>query len=414
MNSLFRQQMDLQLLRSEKRRTIILMVIFVAAIGIRLIKLVIAGDNDISQAESFSTIWFFPVSVMLFELCCFLYIKKRIRKSGRRIPLRLQFINTVFEIILPSCVIYLIAREYPGYDILQSPIIYIYFIFIILSTLRLNFLLSFCCGLIASTAYLLFSIGLYDRFTTNDAARCFTLLVAGVAAGMVASQIRNSINLSLKESEKRQKAEHLFGQQISPEIARRMLDEDGRIESRRMYVAIMFIDIRNFTAFAARKAPEEIVQYQNDFFSLIIDVVIRHHGVVNQIMGDGCMISFGAPLPMQNPAKTAALAAREIIHELEVAVEEGKLPETKIGIGIHTGDAVTGNIGTDSRRQYSITGNVVIAASRIEQLNKKFDSQLLVSEEVALSLEGLPLPAELLGTFSLKGMDNLYRIYKLA
>lgn len=414
MNALFRQQMDLQLLRSEKRRTIILMAIFVAAIGIRLIKLVIAGDNDISQAESFSTIWFFPVSVMLFELFCFLYIKKRIRKSGRRIPLRLQFINTVFEIVLPSCIIYLIAKEYPGYDILQSPIIYIYFIFIILSTLRLNFLLSFSCGLIASTAYLLFSIGLYDRFTTNDAARCFTLLVAGVAAGMVASQIRNSINLSLKESEKRQKAEHLFGQQISPEIARRMLDEDGRIESRRMYVAIMFIDIRNFTAFASRKAPEEIVQYQNDFFSLIIEIVIRHHGVVNQIMGDGCMISFGAPLPMQNPAKTAALAAREIIHELEVAVEEGKLPETKIGIGIHTGDAVTGNIGTDSRRQYSITGNVVIAASRIEQLNKKFDSQLLVSEEVAVSLEGLPLPAELLGTFSLKGMDNLYRIYKLA
>lgn len=414
MNKLFEHQLDQQLLRSEKRRTIMLMVIFVAAICIRLIKLAVAGDGDTSQAESFSTIWFFPVSVMLFELFCYLYIRKRIRRSGKRIPLRLQFINTVFEILLPSCIIFLIAKEYPGFDILQSPIIYIYFIFIILSTLRLNFLLSFSCGLIASAAYLLFSVCIYHRFGTNDAARCFTLLAAGIAAGMVASQIRNSINHSLRESEKRQKAEHLFGQQISPEIARRMLDEEGRMESRRMYVAIMFIDIRNFTAFASRKAPEEIVQYQNDFFSLVIGVVIRHHGVVNQILGDGCMISFGAPLPMQNPAKTAALAAREIIHELEVAMEEGKLPETRVGIGIHTGDAVTGNIGTDLRRQYSITGNVVIAASRIEQLNKEFDSQLLVSEEVALSLDGLPLPSELLGTFSLKGMENLYRIYKLA
>jgi adenylate cyclase len=236
--------------------------------------------------------------------------------------------------------------------------------------------------------------------------------MSGIAAGLVARQIRKGIDNSLQEAQRRLRVENLFGQQLSPEIAHKMLQEDGKIESRRMRVAIMFIDIRNFTKFAAGKKPEEIVQYQNAFFSIVINAVSRHHGIVNQFLGDGCMVTFGAPIDLTNPSQHAVDASMTLLKELDAAMEMGDIPITKIGIGIHTGEVVTGNIGTSHRQQYSITGSVVILASRIEQLNKQFDSQLLVSEEVAHSIQGIGF--EHYGSVDLKGWHKPITIYKVA
>jgi adenylate cyclase len=181
-----------------------------------------------------------------------------------------------------------------------------------------------------------------------------------------------------------------------------------------MRVAVMFIDIRNFTQYAAGRSPEEIVQYQNDFFRIVIDTVTRHQGIINQFLGDGCMVTFGAPVKLDNPSKQAVAAAIMLLEELNRLVEHGGLPATRIGIGIHTGEAVTGNIGTAQRRQYSITGSVVILASRIEQLNKQFGSQLLVSEEVIHSIDTGAIAATSFGYIALKGWHKPVGVYKLA
>jgi adenylate cyclase len=255
---------------------------------------------------------------------------------------------------------------------------------------------------------------LYGHFNSNDAARSFILLFSGVAAGLVAKQIKEGINNSLHQAERRHKVENLFGQQISMEIAGKMLESDGKIESKRMTVAVMFIDIRNFTQFAAGRSPEEIVQYQNAFFSIVVNCVARHNGIVNQFLGDGCMVTFGAPVVMNNPGSVAVQAARGILDEVETAMKNNLLIDTRIGIGIHTGEAVTGNIGTEFRQQYSITGNVVIVASRIEQLNKQYDSQILVSEDIVRNIKNKSISAEFMDTVVLKGMHDLFRIYKVA
>ncbi len=274
--------------------------------------------------------------------------------------------------------------------------------------------LSFFCGLLAAVSYCVFSIFLYGHFNTNDGGWTFLLLLSGVASGLVAKQIRSGINNSLHEAEKRHKVENLFGQQISMEMAEKMLENDGIIESKRMEVTVMFIDIRNFTHFAAGKSPEEIVQYQNAFFSIVINTVTKYDGIVNQILGDGCMVTFGAPLPLLNHSQKAVNTALEILHQLETAVRNGNINPTRIGIGIHTGEAVTGNIGTDARQQYSITGNVVIMASRIEQLNKEFQSQLLVSEEVTLSIANFIPETNSYRNISVKGFEKPVTIYKVA
>ena len=411
----FQQQLNEELLRSERKRIIILIVIFSASIGLRLInQFFIKPDEETMRIESFSTIWLFPLVLILFESFSLLNINSRIKANKKRIPLALQYINAGIEICLPSLIILYVAKEYRFYNVLQSPAIFIYFIFIILSTLRLNFTLSFFCGLLASLSYVSFSYFLYDHFNTNDAARAFILLFSGIAAGLVARQIKHGINNSLHEAEKRHKVENLFGQQISSEIAEKMLETDGKIETKRMTVAVMFIDIRNFTKFAAGRSPEEIVHYQNAFFKIVINTVSKHNGIVHQFLGDGCMITFGAPLALKNPAANAVKASLDLLTQLELAASENKLLPTRIGVGIHTGEAVTGNIGTADRQQYSVTGNVVIMASRIEQLNKELQSQVLVSEEVADCIDNAAIKSELHGLVPIKGFDHPIPIYKLA
>lgn len=415
MNLTFQQQLNVELLRSERRRTIIIISIFLFAMGYRIVDtFLFKMDEETQRIQSSCSIWVFPLAIILFELFSLLYITRRLRRNRKKIPMLLQFLNTGFEICLPSFIILSVARQFPLYDVLKSPVLYIYFIFIILSTLRLNFALSFFCGLLASASYVAFRLSLDGQFNSNDAGRALIILLSGVAAGLVANQIKAGINNSVKEAERRHKVENLFGQQISTEVAEKMLENDGMIESKRMMVAIMFIDIRNFSRFAAGLNPEEIVHFQNAFFSIVINTVTKHDGIVNQILGDGCMVTFGAPLPLQNPSQKAFNAALEMLDQLDSAIDKGELVPTRIGIGIHTGEVVTGNIGTDTRQQYSITGSVVIMASRIEQLNKEFHSQMLVSEDVIRAIDCKGITTELYSDISLKGFEEPVSIYKVA
>ena len=146
----------------------------------------------------------------------------------------------------------------------------------------------------------------------------------------------------------------------------------------------------------------------------MIEVVNAHHGIINQFLGDGFMATFGAPVSYGNNSQHAMDAALKIIDKIKVENEKGLNPQTRIGIGLHSGEAVTGNIGTSLRKQYSITGNVVILASRIEQLNKKYHSQLIISEEVYSQAKNLSDNFVSLGAVNVKGREEPISLYKLA
>lgn len=409
----FQHQLNIELLLSERRRTLILITIFVLAIIYRLCNMLVFHTFDDLPKNSFSTALLFPGTIITFELFCFLYITRRLRTTRKKIPTFMQYLNTAIETCLPSVVIFLFARQFPAFNVMQSPAVSIYFVFIILSTLRLNFWLSCFCGVLSSGSFVFLNLYLYDHFDSSDATRAFIIFFCGLSSGLVARQIRRGVSKSLREAEKRQKVENIFGRQLSTEIAEKMLENDGKIESKRMNVAVMFIDIRNFSNFAADKKPEEIVKYQNDFFAIVINTISRFSGIVHQFLGDGCMITFGAPIPLGNPSDNAVRAAITLLKELEQAVQERNLIQTRIGIGIHCGQVVTGNIGTAQRQQYSITGNVVILASRIEQLNKQYASELLVSEDVIDNLDITPASARCHGHVALKGWHKPVAIYQL-
>jgi adenylate cyclase len=176
----------------------------------------------------------------------------------------------------------------------------------------------------------------------------------------------------------------------------------------------MFLDIRNFTSFAEKRSPEEVVRYLESLFEFMIEIVNRHHGVINKFLGDGFMAVFGAPLSEGGDCLNGVAAAREILTRVEEEVASGKVLPTTVGIGLHAGEAVTGSIGSSLRKEYTVIGDVVNLASRIEKLNKQFQSRLLISENVWQSLENNPAEAIPMGNVRVQGREEGIGIYQLA
>ena len=186
------------------------------------------------------------------------------------------------------------------------------------------------------------------------------------------------------------------------------------IASTRSFVCVMFMDIRNFTPLVEHKSPEEIVALQNVVFTQAIDIVNRHHGIINQFLGDGFMATFGAPLTSARDCANALAAARDLVAGVGALANAGRIPAITIGVGLHAGEVVSGNIGSALRQQYSVTGNVVIIASRIEQLNKEFGAQILCSREVLQAAGEDTDDARSLGLVKVKGRDQPIELFRLA
>lgn len=211
-----------------------------------------------------------------------------------------------------------------------------------------------------------------------------------------------------------EKIETLFGQQVSKEVADELLSNNTSEQSKAFDVSVMFLDIRDFTTFADSKAPEEVASFQNIVFSELIAIIRAHKGITTQLLGDGLMAVFGAPVISKSHSQRAVKAGYDILERIENLSAEGKIPPIRLGIGLHAGRVIAGNIGNAFRKQYSLTGNTVIIASRIEQLNKKFESQFLISETIHQKIKDEYENISPLGEACLKGIEDPVNIYKLA
>lgn len=214
--------------------------------------------------------------------------------------------------------------------------------------------------------------------------------------------------------EERRSIVQTFGQFTSPEVVEEILRTGSSTEGSRRHVCVLFMDVRGFSAYAERMQPEVVVEYLRTLFDITIDCVTRHKGIVHQLLGDGLMAIFGAPVSHGRDAQHAVHAAREMLERVREKVGAGDLPPTQLGIGLHAGEVVAGTIGSAVHREYKVTGDVVNVAARLEQLNKRFDSSLLISEAVYDELDPKPDDAVSMGSVSLAGRNEPVHIYKLA
>ncbi len=215
-------------------------------------------------------------------------------------------------------------------------------------------------------------------------------------------------------NEERNRIMGIFGQHVSPEVVNRLLSQDFEQQGEMREVCLMFLDIRNFTAFTEKNQPTEVVEYLNSLFEFMVDCVNRNQGIVNKFLGDGFMAVFGAPIPDERNCHHALKASIEILNELARfnAARGGEV--TRVGIGLHAGSAVTGTIGSAHRKEYTIVGDMVNVAKRIEELNKSLGSRLLVSEEVWNKLVTKPKTSEKVGRVRMKGREAPVLLYKVA
>jgi adenylate cyclase len=353
-----------------------------------------------------------------------LVIKNRMKK-GKKLPYFLRYVNAFFEVSIPTFSLLILSIHIEPVAALVSPMLLLYFFIIIISSLELDPRLSFFTGAVAAAEYILISflyIGNTEHHTKIAVldlpaayiARGGILLVSGILAGIVSIQIRKKIFRAFQAVEERNELEKSFGQQVSKEIVDEILKNKMKIENKTSEVCIMFLDIRDFSKYCEGKTPNEINEYQNSTLGFMIEIVNEHGGIVNQILGDGFMATFGAPIKKNTYCKDAVEASLEIISSLKKKNDNKEIPLTKVGIGLHAGEVVTGNVGTANRKQYSVTGNTVILAARLEQMNKEIGTSLLVSKDAIEKSELDKSSFQSLGDKTLKGFSKQVEVYKLA
>lgn len=190
----------------------------------------------------------------------------------------------------------------------------------------------------------------------------------------------SKMTLGLQE---RDKLKTTFSKFHSKEVAQKILSGEIKLGGERKIATIFFSDIRNFTAMSETMSPDEVVNMLNEYMTEMVNIIYKHHGVVDKYVGDAIMALWGVPNPgSQDPfdAVTAALEMRRALKDLNQKRSARNQPELRIGMGIHTGEVLAGNIGSDQRLEYTVIGDSVNQASRIESANKDFGSDILISD----------------------------------
>jgi len=213
---------------------------------------------------------------------------------------------------------------------------------------------------------------------------------------------------------KEEKVRHIFQKFVPQELIDRFFQNpEAMLVGENRELAILFSDIRSFTTISESMRPDDLVNSLNRYFSSMVDIIMRRNGVIDKYIGDAIMAFFGAPVRHDDDAVSSVLAALEMtesLDEFNAKQRAAGKPEFKIGIGINYGIVTVGNIGCDKKMDYTVIGDMVNLASRIEGLTKPYKQPLIFSEFLYEKVKGA-FPCRLLDTVAVKGKTKGVRIY---
>lgn len=220
--------------------------------------------------------------------------------------------------------------------------------------------------------------------------------------------LRARVNASLEKKRLRDEQRKLFRTFATKEVADELLKSGFSLGGKYVDASVMFADIRSYTSYSEREDPAEIIELLNNYFALMFDAIIGHHGMVNQMVGDGLMAIFGAPIHRDDHCADAVRAAQEMVSLLAGFNQEQALrnkTQIQIGIGIATGRMIAGYAGTQHRATYTCIGDTVNLAKRIEDHTKAVQRPILIDQ---YTREKLPedIEVESLGSVIFKGKQQ--------
>jgi class 3 adenylate cyclase len=272
------------------------------------------------------------------------------------------------------------------------------------------------------------SLGLIDfsRNAVNDTVANWVTIVAllataGVFAWLIAQRTRTLVLEGANQTLLAERARARLGAYVSEEVAAHSLAVDEmRMGGVRREVAILFSDLRNFTTVSEKADPEQLVRELNEYFEVMVACVAQEGGVVDKYIGDSIMAVFGAVTPKPDDpirAVRAALAMERALEKLNASREKRELAPLRHGIGVHRGVAIAGNIGTMARAQYTVIGDTVNVAARLESATKEQGATVLLSQAVVDALgatpEGVPALRKV-GDVKAKGRDEPIAVHTFA
>ncbi len=269
-----------------------------------------------------------------------------------------------------------------GQFIRQTSIIFDLLVIIILTALvfaiimRLSFIQSIISLIFIAAGYFIFTV---ICFMNNIAPNVITPLAIQLITMIFGYSYRFII-----EGRNKEKIKQAMGKYISQDIMQNVVKniDDIKLGGKKAVVTVLFADIRGFTSISEKLTAEEVSVILNEYFTEIEPIISKYNGVINKFIGDAVMAIFGEPIQDINHAKNAVLCANEILKKVDELRDkwlfEGK-PKIEIGIGINTGEAFVGNIGSEKRLEYTVIGDMVNLASRIESYNKVYKTNFLIS-----------------------------------
>jgi class 3 adenylate cyclase len=223
-------------------------------------------------------------------------------------------------------------------------------------------------------------------------------------------QLQSGFNDMVVGLQERATLHAAFGSYVDPALAQRLIESGSPLfEGEEVDVTVVFMDVRGFTAYSEGVSPRTAVDRLNRLFDVVVPVLQAHRGHANHYLGDGLLAVFGAPQPLQQHADEAVAAAIEV--QQQVRAEFGS--ELQLGVGIHTGPVIAGTIGGGGRHEFTVIGDTVNAASRVESLTKETGDAILITEATRLTLS-MPRPSSTQrGEFDVRGKANKLTLHAI-
>jgi len=244
-----------------------------------------------------------------------------------------------------------------------------------------------------------------DRVAAGDYSQRLPVVQDDDLGALAASFNRMQAGLA-----ERQRLQAAFGTYVDPTLAARLLEQgDDVFTGERREVTVMFVDVRDFTPFAEANTAEDTVARLNALFEIVVPAVVDAGGHVNKFLGDGALAVFGAPNDLADHAD-AAVSAAVLVHRL---VAERFAGELRIGIGINTGVVIAGTIGGGGKLEFTLIGDTVNVAARVEQLTKTSGDPILLTQQTVDALLSRPHGLTDRGSHALKGKSAAVKVFGL-
>ncbi len=243
-------------------------------------------------------------------------------------------------------------------------------------------------------------------------AQTFNLMVGELERAY--GQIKNFAFKAVLAQKREQKIRNIFQKYVPEEVIEEFFkNPEKMLVGENRTLSVLFSDIRSFTTISERMAPDALVNALNRYFNVMVDIIMAKGGIVDKYIGDAIMAFFGAPVRHDNDALQSVMAGLEMTEALSSFNASQKalgFPEFKIGIGIAFGEVTVGNIGTEKKMDYTVIGDMVNLASRLEGLTKQYHQSLIISETLHAAVKGA-VPCRLLDSVAVKGKTQGVKIY---